>query len=343
MMSVIAPHLQEGSVVTDPYPSTLAGSSRNWNVRPVWLRYTLGEQKLFTAQFEMAVLDEHFTELGENGFVEWNGWDQLPQSPDGVLIRSHPVAARLPRYSGFADSLRYVPAQYERFYMSFQGSFEDYLAKFSSKVRANRKREIKKFAELSGGKIDWHEYRTPSEVEEFFSYACKLTQKTFQAQLLDAGMPTDEGFRRNLSALAAKDRIRAYLLFVKAEPVSFLLMEITGDGILTYRFLGYDPQFRSWSPGTVLHLKAFEKLFAESGLKMLDFTEGEGAHKKFFATASVNCADVYYFRRTWRNRFYVALHLLFGFASRSVGAVLDRLGLKARVKKFMRSRAAKRA
>jgi CelD/BcsL family acetyltransferase involved in cellulose biosynthesis len=319
-------------------PQAAGEYARYWNVRPVWLRYTLGELKLFTARFEMAVLDVHFTELGKIGLIDWSGWSQLPASPDGVLIRSHPVSERLPRYTTFADALRYVPAQYERFYMDFQGTFDEYLAKFSSKVRANRKREIKKFAELSGGEIDWREYRKPEEVTEFLSLAKELSQKTFQSQLLDAGLPEDEQFQQSLVALAAGDKVRAYLLFLNGKPISFLLTEITGEGILTYRYLGYDPAFRAWSPGTVLHLKAFERLFAEGGLRMLDFTEGEGAHKKFFATASEQCADVYYFRRSLRNHALVRLHSLCAFVSRSAGTVLEQLGLKARVKRYMRQR-----
>lgn len=314
-----------------------------WNVRPVWLRYTLGELKLFTAKFEMAVLDVHFMELAEHGFIDWQGWANFPSCPDGILVRSHPVNARLSQTEFSSDAIRYVPAQYERFYMEFQGSFDEYLGKFSSKVRANRKREVKKFAELSGGEIDWREYRKPDDMAEFLSHANNLSRKTFQAQLLDAGLPTDDDFRKKLTSLAALGKVRAYLLFLNNNAISYLLMEVGESGVLIYRYLGYDPESRNLSPGTVLHMKAFEKLFAEGGLSMLDFTEGEGAHKKFFATASKQCADIYFFKRSLRNRFLITLHSVMGRFSEMVGATLDRIGIKAKVKKFMRAQAAKRA
>ncbi len=314
-------------------------TSNRWVVRPILLRFNLGEVTLFSVRFKLAVLDAHFTELGENEFCTWPGWEGVPSSAEGALVRSQPIGERLPRLTATPDAIRYVPAQYQRYYMEFQSSFEGYLQKFSSKIRGNRKREIKKFAEMSGGTIDWREYRAPGEIEEFLGFARALSAKTFQERLLDAGLPAGEEYRRDLLALAAKDKLRAYLLFHAGQPVAYLLTEVRDPDILLYRYLGYDPAFRSWSPGTVLHFKAFEKLFAEGGLRMLDFTEGEGTHKKFFATGSKLCADIYFFRGSLKNRLILRSHALLDAVSRRLTSLLDRIGLKARLKKFIRSRA----
>ncbi len=308
-----------------------------WVVRPVALKISLGERRLFWFPFTMAVKEAHFTELADDEYVNWSDWSAVPGHVDAVVIRSQPVTSPLPRRLATAGGVRYVPAQYLRYYMEFNGTFEQYLQKFSSKVRSNRKREVKKFAEFSGGTIDFRQYRTAAEVEEFYRLARELSRKTFQERLLDAGLPDNETYRSNLLDLASQDRIRAYLMFKSGAAVAYLLTEVRVPDILLYRYLGYDPEFRSWSPGTVLHCLAFERLFAEQRFRFLDFTEGEGTHKKFFATGNRSCADIFFFRRTFKNRMFLLLHSSTEGFSRAVAGMLDRLGLKARIKKLLRA------
>ena len=303
------------------------------------MKFALGERTLFRVNFTLAVKVAHFTELAEDAYCTWSQWSSVPASVDGVLIRSQPVSRRLSRLSRFPDSIRYVPAQYQRYYLEFGQSFADYLQKFSSQTRSKRKKEVRKFAESAGGSIDIREYRTPDEVREFMRHARELSRKTFQERLLDAGLPASEEFQRHILDQAAKGKVRAYLLFHAGLPASYLLNEIRDPGIVISLYTGYEPQFRSLSPGTIVYYLAFEKLFAESGLHMLDFTEGEGTHKQFFATASKQCADIYFFRSTFKIRTLLYTHSAIDFISRSVVKLLDNVGLKARIKKLIRARA----
>jgi len=315
---------------------TVPGAGK-WVMRSVPLKVSLGERSLFWVRFDMAVREVHFSELVDDEYCNFAAWDSIPPSVDAVLIRSQPVSAELPRRARIGGAVRYVPAQYLRYYMEFGGTFAEYLQKFSSKIRSNRKREVKKFAEFSGGTIDFRAYRTVAEVGEFLTIARELSRKTFQERLLDAGLPGDDAYRQHQLELASQDRVRAYLMFHSGKPVAYLLTEVSENGILLYRYLGYDPEFRSWSPGTVLHCQAFEQLFAENRFRFLDFTEGEGTHKKFFATGHRACADLIFFRPTLRNRVFLLVHSLMEAFSRTASAVLDKLGLKARIKKLMRA------
>jgi CelD/BcsL family acetyltransferase involved in cellulose biosynthesis len=258
---------------------------------------------------------------------------------EGILIRSQPIREKLPRLSLLADSIRYVPAQYERFYVDLQGSFSDYLDKFSSKSRSTLRRKVKKFGEFCGGQLDWREFRNSEDMDDFHRLAREVSKKTYQERLLDAGLPDDEEFRQQMHALARQDRARGYILFHDAKPIAYLFCSMRQGGIMINRYLGYNPEFQSWSPGTMLHYLVLEKLFTEGGLRMFDFTEGEGTQKRFFATGSARCADVYHFRRTAKNYLILCLHAATDFSSTSAVRVLDKLGLKARVKKFFRSSA----
>ena len=72
---------------------------------------------------------------------------------------------------------------------------------------------------------------------------------------------------------------------------------------MIYAFLGYDPNYMNFSVGTILQWLALEHLFEENSFRFFDFTEGQSAHKKLFATHNVQCANVFFLRDNMRNMF----------------------------------------
>lgn len=175
----------------------------------------------------------------------------------------------------------------------------------------------------------------PGEMREFFQLARAVSKLTYQERLLDAGIPDSEDFIREAEMLAAEQRVRAYILFDGNRPVSYLYCPVH-DGILIYSYLGYDPEYMQMSVGTVLQWLALEQLFNEARFRGLDFTEGQSEHKRLFATHQRQCANVFLVKRTFRNRIIIYSHLLINGFSEWLGATLDRLGVKARVKRFLR-------
>jgi CelD/BcsL family acetyltransferase involved in cellulose biosynthesis len=315
------------------------GVPGSWEVRTVPLKFMLGELTLFKLRLTMAVGTAHFTEMAEDAFCTWSQWDSVPQSVQGVAIKSQPVSGELPRLTRFPTGIRYVPAQYRRFYIEFGPSFAEYLQKFSSQSRQKRRKEVRRFAETSGGQIDLRLYRTPPELEEFLREARELSRKTFQERLLDVGLPSGDDFRQQLLEKSAADKARAFVLFHAGKAAAYLLCEIRDPGIVLSLYTGYDPALRALSPGTVMYYLAIEKLFQERGLRMLDFTEGEGTHKQYFANASRQCADLYFVRPSLRARALLRLHACMDSTSRAMVSLLDRLGIKAQIKKMIRARA----
>jgi len=317
-------------------------SAPAWRESRVRLTCRLGELRLFALRFRVLECSTHFSDLGSDPDAFVSAAGPLPEGCAGRLVRSHPVRERLPRRARAAGSLRYVPHQYERFVTDLRGSFADYLAKFSSKSRANLRKKLRRFEERCGAPARWRVYRTPDELSEFHAMARAVSARTYQERLLDSGLPDDPNFLAGMRARAAADSVRAFLLFHGDRPVAYLYCPSV-DGILIYDFLGYDPEYRDLSPGTVLHLLALEALFAEGRWRMFDYTEGEGEHKKLFATGSVLCADVYYLRPTLRNRAAVALHRAFDSFSSGLARLLDRIGLKKRLKRLLRAWSSRRS
>lgn len=311
-----------------------------WERGRVPLKFQLGDFVLGSARLSLvrrsAGLDERPLAAAE-----------VPDPPprldgaDGYVVWSHPIAAHRPVLSRQPGAVLYIPRQYRRFSTDLTGDFEQYLAKFSGKTRSTLKRKLRKFTEASGGAIDWREYRTPPEIEAFIPLARRVSAKTYQERLLSAGLPSDEGFLNAARTLAQADSVRAYLLFLNGEPISYLFCPID-RGVVVYDHLGYDPGCAALSPGTVLQTLALRALFAERRFLLFDFTEGEGQHKEMFATHSRLCGDVYVVTRRLAPLAVVLLHRMADETSAVAGAVLDRLQLRSGARRLLRRLGASR-
>jgi len=306
-----------------------------WVAKPVRLEYLLGEIPLFVVKFPALEFDAHFTSLTTNFDETRPPFTKLSSEVEAIFIRSHPINGELPRLDFLSQAIRYIPAQYHRYYVDLRGSFQEYLGKFSAKSRSTLQRKVRKFSEFCGGEVKWREFCRPDEMEEFYSLAREVSKKTYQEKLLNFGLPESDEFKREIFDLAAHDLVRGYILYSGAQPIAYLFCPVR-DGILFYRYLGYDPEFRDWSPGTVLQYLVLERLFSEAKFKLFDFTDGEGPHKEFFSTGNAWCADVYFLRRTLRNLLLLKMHSGLRSLSGTTVRALERLGVKSQIKKFFR-------
>src|SRR5688572_5930052 len=231
---------------------------------------------------------------------------RLPDLPpleardEGYLVTALPAALESRLCEENAGFRPFVRQRYRRSYARLDLGFEAYLATFSAKSRSTLKRKAKKLAERSGGALDLRHYRTPEEMEAFHAAARALSVRTYQERLFDGGLPAGDEALDQMRSLAARDLARAWLLFVDDRPVSYLYAPAQGD-TLVYAYLGYDPDFAEFSPGTVLQLEAMRRLMDEKSFRLFDFTEGEGQHKSQFATGAVDCVDLLLLRPTLAN------------------------------------------
>lgn len=259
----------------------------------------------------------------------------LPADADGYRVQSAP-ASQLDRldqqFSGFLKS---PPQVYARHYIDMGQGHDGYMAQFSSKTRATLKRKMRKLADADGGTLDIRSYHAPDQLDAFFAAALPLSDQTYQARLLDAGLPSHAAFRAEADALARADNLRAWILFLGGKPIAYLYLPVVDD-VLIYAYLGYDQAQAQLSPGTVLQMHALEELFAEQRFRYFDFTEGDGAHKALFGTHQAQCATVFLLRPSLANRAVLAGHRAFNAGVEGAGAWLDRIGVKARIRKLLR-------
>ena len=307
----------------------------SWEVRDIPFKFQLSDWTLFQASIRLQLRSIGLAESGHPGAAAVQGEDQLAPGSQGFALRRLPVDEALPRLARSGPFLRYVPLQYQHCYIELGTSFEDYQKKFSSKTRSTINRKIRKFTEHCGGTLKWHAYRSPDEVPAFFQLARAVSKLTYQEKLLDAGLPDTPEFMERARALAAGGQLRAYVLFDGERPVSYLYCPVQ-DGVAIYAYLGYDPAYMHLSVGTVLQWLALEQMFKEGHLRYFDFTGGQSDHKRLFATHQRQCANVFLVRPTVRNAAIVRGHALMERFSAWAGQVLDRYGVKAKVRRLIR-------
>lgn len=303
------------------------------------LKFQFGETGILSKHFEGVVLNVHFRSLPVRDEAALDALAPvLPPGCDVALVRSQPVTSEVSCLIERSGYLRYVPRQYKRFFVDLERStFDEYLAAFSPKSRSTLRRKVRKLAEALDGRMSVREFSTPAEIDAFYELARRVSARTYQERLLDKGLPADQYFRRRVCELAALDRVRGYLLSDAEKPVAYIFCPIE-DGTLLYDYVGYDPDYKALSPGTVLQYLVIEKLFEERRHRAFDFTEGEGQHKEFFATDAALCADVYFFRPTALHRCLLHGHAGLARASGSIVRLLRALGIDKKVKGWIRSR-----
>ncbi len=199
--------------------------------------------------------------------------DAMPSAGrDGWLLRSLP-AGRLPALRAHLKGwLVAVRQDYPRHYIAMgQESFDDWWQGFSSKTRSTLSRKARRLAEQFDGGFTVRSYRSAAEVAEFMAVAGDLSRRTYQARLMQAGLPTGEADIAQAVAAAAANNVRAFLLFAGGQAIAYLYLPIERD-VLVYAHLGYDPEFAELSPGTVLHVEAMRALYGESRFRAFDFT-----------------------------------------------------------------------
>lgn len=309
-----------------------------WSEKSIAFNFQLGEFKLFVWHLPALISNQHFTEITNTLIPPQAAAEYFSNTSEVLVMRSHPVESRIPRLTLLPQTIRYVSSYYNRYWVELTGEFDDYLKKFSTKSRNTLSRKIKKFTEFSGGELFWQEFLHINEMEAFHRLALEVSKKTYQDRLLDCGLPDSKEFLKNMLQLAEQDRVRGYILFYHNKPIAYIYCPIH-DGIVFYEYVGHDPDFQRWSPGTILQFFCLKKLFEAKKLRIFDFTEGEGAHKEFFATHNKYCADIYYFRRSVRNLVMLLLHAGIDTLSRGIVRVLDKLGVKTYIKKLVRSTA----
>jgi Acetyltransferase (GNAT) domain len=255
-----------------------------------------------------SVTQEEFAPDCEAAVIEAHPYDTLPSA---IEFRHSLI-----RYSSFAET---------RFLIDLRGTFADYMKKFAAKPRHNILGEVRRLTEFSEGDLDCRLFSTPDEIREFRNLAVAISDKSYQRQI-GMGFNSNAKFADSLVAEAALGFVRGYVLFSARVPIAYAFCRTCATTI-RYVDVGYDPEFRKWSPGSVLLYQLIEKLHTEGAFEWLDLEFGSWYdYKKRYSTHQVPFVQLWYFPANFRNRCIVYAHSLIGKIE--AGAVQLRRSLK---------------
>jgi hypothetical protein len=275
---------------------------------------------------DRAVYDALFTAL-----VRLNsGYDAIYienlrlDSPLGRYLRDSPLIRR-----NFYRSYSRLPLL--RPFVRFQGSFDDYMRKFSAKTRETWRRRVKKLS--SSGELKLVTVESLEDVDSFAEATAAVSHNTWQYNRAGRGVRDVEGFKRRLNLAASRGWLRSYLLTCGGTPCCFMV-GYQYNGRFYYAEVGYDPTWKQFSVGTVLLLRVLQDLFERSTPQAIDFGD-TGEYKFHFATDTYMEADFLLFRRRAYPFIAAGIHGACQIASRAGGTVLDRVRLKTRAKRVL--------
>jgi Acetyltransferase (GNAT) domain len=306
-------------------------------LRKFHLSFFFGDLCFYTKWFPALIIRHPFDPHKQPEECPRLGIESLPPEVEAVFQPRVPLKAPLPPIIFEKGWIRYAPRQLDHYYTDLNGSFDDYLKKFTGKTRSELRRQLKVFTRFCGDKLDLRMYKTPQELEDFHPVAHSLAARTYQEKLFQGGLPDDEKALAWMRRIAQEDKARGYLLFHGEATVAYLYL-FASTNYIEGAFLGYDPEYKQWSPGTLLQYLALKDLFDEGRFEFYywGYGEGQAKNKIFFSTGKQLCADIYYLRDTVRNRCTVRLHRATALMSKGTGRLLERFGVRRRLKQMLR-------
>jgi hypothetical protein len=240
-------------------------------------------------QYPRPILDAFFRALLEN--TPWHVGQifELPmENPLAEYITGAPLGSGR-GYSIAADN-------YETCQVGIAPDFETYLMnQFTKKTRYNLKREVRLLEDSAPGQVRLKIYHTPDQVTEFLRDGAAVAARCHKWQDGPNPMEATPFQVAKASHLAARGRWRAYVLFIRDEPVAFCETTLRWDELFV-EIVGHDARFAKLNPGKVLLYKIFEDLHACRIVEQLNLGTATAEYRKIFATSSRRVVDVNLFR-----------------------------------------------
>jgi len=306
----------------------MASSARAWP-----LKFQIGARTIGAIRRDLVRVPLSLDDALDGGLPDL---PPLDPAAHGYLVTSLACHHQHALIFAASPAIAFTRQRYTRRYADLTIGFDAYLDRLSSNTRSGIKRKAKKAAAASGGTLDIRRYTTAAELRDFHEVARRLALATYQEKLMGAGLPDTPDFLQRMYAMAAENKVRAWLLFIGGEPAAYLYCPVH-DGTVIYEYVGHDPRFGELSAGAVLQVEALRDLFDDPACRRFDFTEGDGQHKRQFATGGIECCDVLLLRPTLANRLVLTALAGFDGAIALVAGGVARLGLQQLAKKVRRA------
>jgi CelD/BcsL family acetyltransferase involved in cellulose biosynthesis len=207
--------------------------------------------------------------------------------------------------------------------------------KVNRKSRNEARRTMRVLEKAFPGAVRYACFSAPIEMEKLFEDVIRVARKTYQWGL-GVGFQDNEEHRKRLRLEAEKGRLRAYVLYLKDEPVAFWIGTVYKD-TFWLDFTGYDPAFCKYEVGTVLFLRMIGNMCGQN-VKLMDLGLGSAFYKERFGDSSIEESTMRVFAFSGRGVLFNTVWLVTQALTKVVRGLLLRLGLEQKVKKLWRAR-----
>ncbi len=230
--------------------------------------------------------------------------------------------------------LGYGP-RYRRRLIQLPDSFDAYIASLSKKTRANVRRLERKLASASIAEIRLSRFVSHEHIDPFLEASIAISRKTYQWKKLGLGLRDRKALTERFKLAADRASLLCYVLFSGDKPIAYQI-GYKYNGTFYAHDPGYDPEWSQYSVGNKLDLLILQDLInSEPEVRTVDFLYGDSFNKDRFSNA----------HREERH-FYLFPHSVLGYAefitlkmanaaSEAVGQLLDRFGLKERLRRVL--------
>lgn len=235
---------------------------------------------------------------------------------------------------GFASRDRLTkPARHH--FMRLHESIDQVYLGFSKNLRAELKKKKKKILEDFKGSVEVRRFTEPVDLASVIPQIEQIAKKTYQRSL-NVGFQDTEVARHWLEMSARRGWLRIYLLYIGGRPCAFWIGTLY-EGSFCSDYLGFDPQFDEYSPGTYLLTIMIED-FCNTGVKEIDFGPGDGRYKERFGNRNLTESSVYIFAPSLKGYLLNVLRTATGLIDDGLRRILIRTSLFAKMKKLWRIR-----
>jgi hypothetical protein len=217
-------------------------------------------------------------------------------------------------------------------------TYEDFLRSLSRKERHNFNRCANKINNDFPGEMRIQCFREENQMAELVRITEEVARKTYQRGL-GVGFRDNAEIRDWLRMAAQKGTLRACVLFIKDQPCAFMIGKqyqhtLHGD------FMGYDPHYHEYSPGSQLLLHWIQDAFVRTGqdkISEIDLGCGDARYKRAIFTHTWQESVFYVFAPTFKGLTLNFQSTLTRFVSHLAKNMMKSCGSLETVKRFWRS------
>jgi hypothetical protein len=210
-----------------------------------------------------------------------------------------------------------------------------YLGQLGKRTRADLRRNERMLLKAIDGRLEHRRFTDAGSVPELLEMAEQVSRKTYQRGL-GLGIDNTEARRQKLMRVADLGWLRSYVLSCAGEPAAFMVGYQYDDTYYSSE-IGYDPRWRQFSVGNVLHCHVVRDLIESRCVRVFDFMYGDNENKSRLSNRSRLERHFYLFPRSlWGRGLAFSLRGM-DRASRLARRAAERLTVARQVRTFIRS------